>query len=203
MRPIFPLLSFYLALLTLILCRILNRTLRNDNSSRFGKYIDIQFTPSGQIECARIDEYLLEKSRLISQQSGERNFHIFYMMLSGLSGDTRQKLGLKMSASEYSMTKVGANLKLDGWNDREEFSKVAAAMRILNFKENEYSRIFELLAALLHYRKGIHVNICENSTLIYRIRWRDCYTPGNQSNVCDFHRVNFHPGFQSEKSLFR
>ena len=54
------------------------------------------------------------------------------------------------------MTKVGANLKVEGWNDREEFSKVAAAMRILNFKENEYSRIFELLAALLHYRKGVY-----------------------------------------------
>ena len=99
------------------------RTLRNDNSSRFGKYIDIQFSKSGQIECARIDEYLLEKSRIITQQSGERNFHIFYMMIRGMSSQERDKLMIHQSPDQYSCTKTGTKIQLDGWDDSEEYGK--------------------------------------------------------------------------------
>ena len=70
------------------------RTLRNDNSSRFGKYIDIRFTSSGKLSGAKIETYLLEKVRLIHPSSGERNYHIFYQFLEAASGQERSMLGL-------------------------------------------------------------------------------------------------------------
>ena len=70
------------------------KTQRNDNSSRFGKYINIFFNNNGEIEGARIDYYLLEKSRIVSQLKNERNYHIFYAILAGLSNEEKQKLNL-------------------------------------------------------------------------------------------------------------
>ena len=74
--------------------------MRNDNSSRFGKYIDIFFNTDGTIEGARIDQYLLEKSRIVGQNQHERNYHIFYCMLAGLSKEHKDKLHLR-DASHY------------------------------------------------------------------------------------------------------
>lgn len=76
------------------------KTIRNDNSSRFGKYIDIHFNASGVIEGAKIEQYLLEKSRIVSQSRDERNYHVFYCMLAGLSKDDKSKLELT-DASHY------------------------------------------------------------------------------------------------------
>ena len=82
------------------------KTVRNDNSSRFGKYIDIYFNKNGIIEGAKIDQYLLEKSRIVHQSPKERNYHIFYCMLQGLSKEHKDKLHLKDASSYKYLTGV-------------------------------------------------------------------------------------------------
>ncbi|XP_068084788.1 myosin-VIIa [Anabrus simplex] len=125
------------------------KTVRNDNSSRFGKYININFDEENVIEGAQIEQYLLEKSRIVYQNEGERNYHIFYCMLSGLSADERHALQLGQAANYVYLTK-GGTLTCDGRNDAKEFAVVRAAMKVLNFSEEEIWEIFKLLAAVLH-----------------------------------------------------
>ncbi|KAG5883060.1 hypothetical protein JTB14_010448 [Gonioctena quinquepunctata] len=125
------------------------KTVRNDNSSRFGKYIDIRFNNSGNIEGAHIDQYLLEKSRIVSQSDGDRNYHIFYSMLAGLSKDEKKRLDLG-DADVYNYLKGGSTLTCQGRNEQKEFYDIMAAFKVLNFTVKEISDIVSLLAAILH-----------------------------------------------------
>ncbi|KAF6038480.1 ck [Bugula neritina] len=125
------------------------KTIRNDNSSRFGKYIDIHFTPSGVIEGARIEQYLLEKSRIVNQAHNERNYHIFYCMLKGLTQDQMNQLHLKDATGYYYLTQ-GGEITCEGRDDRAEFSVIRAAMKVLMFTDDEVWDILRILAALLH-----------------------------------------------------
>lgn len=92
------------------------KTVRNDNSSRFGKYIDVHFNRDGAIDGAKVDQYLLEKSRIVSQNMGERNYHIFYSMLAGLSKEEKKLLELE-DASKYRYLTGGQTLNCEGRND--------------------------------------------------------------------------------------
>lgn len=125
------------------------KTTRNDNSSRFGKYIDIHFDRSGVIQGAKVDHYLLEKSRIVTLNNGERNYHIFYIMLAGLSPREKTMLDLKDSASYHYLT-AGGTVTCDSRNDLAEFAKLKAAMKVLSFSEKDVWEIFRILAALLH-----------------------------------------------------
>ncbi|OQV23320.1 Myosin-VIIa [Hypsibius exemplaris] len=125
------------------------KTIRNDNSSRFGKYVDIHFNKDGQIEGAKIDQYLLEKSRIVSQSQNERNYHIFYCMLAGLTHDEKKRLELQ-DASHYEYLTRGGCLKCEGRDDAVEFADIRSAMMVLMFSTEECFEIFKVLAALLH-----------------------------------------------------
>jgi myosin VIIa len=125
------------------------RTIRNDNSSRFGKYIDIFFNDYGAIEGAKIEHYLLEKSRIVSCSKGERNYHIFYAMLAGLSKEERKKLELE-DASKYQYLTSGGVIKCENRNDSNEFMSIRSAMNVLSFTDDEFSEIIKLLATILH-----------------------------------------------------
>ncbi|XP_059488702.1 myosin-VIIa-like isoform X2 [Neocloeon triangulifer] len=125
------------------------KTIRNDNSSRFGKFIDIHFNKEGVIEGAKIEQYLLEKSRIVAQSTDERNYHIFYCMLAGLSADDRKKLELQ-DASHYKYLTGGGSITCEGRNDAAEFAQIRSAMKVLMFTDQEIWDIMKLLAALLH-----------------------------------------------------
>ncbi|XP_018330659.1 myosin-VIIa-like [Agrilus planipennis] len=144
------------------------KTIRNDNSSRFGKYININFNKQGSIESAKITQYLLEKSRIVSQSQGERNYHIFYSMLAGLTKDEKKQLDLG-DASDYNYLTGGDTLSCTGRNEVTAFADIKAAMKVLNFKEDETWNIFQLLAASLHLGnvkvKAVTVNNMESSEI--------------------------------------
>ncbi|KAM7412555.1 hypothetical protein PAMA_020098 [Pampus argenteus] len=125
------------------------KTIRNDNSSRFGKYIDIHFNKRGAIEGAKIEQYLLEKSRVCRQAFDERNYHIFYCMLKGMTADEKKKLGLS-KATDYTYLTIGKCTVCDGRDDMKEYSNIRSAMKVLMFTDKENWEISKLLAAILH-----------------------------------------------------
>ncbi|XP_071990043.1 unconventional myosin-VIIa isoform X2 [Engystomops pustulosus] len=125
------------------------KTIRNDNSSRFGKYIDIHFNKKGAIEGAKIEQYLLEKSRVCRQAPDERNYHVFYCMLKGMPADQKKKLGLG-KAADYNYLCMGNCTTCDGRDDTKEYANIRSAMKVLMFTDTENWEISRLLAAILH-----------------------------------------------------
>ncbi|XP_056296923.1 myosin VIIAa isoform X2 [Pseudoliparis swirei] len=125
------------------------KTIRNDNSSRFGKYIDIHFNKRGAIEGAKIEQYLLEKSRVCRQAHDERNYHVFYCMLKGMTAEEKKKLGLS-KATDFTYLTMGKCTVCDGRDDMKEYSNIRSAMKVLMFTEKENWEISKLLASILH-----------------------------------------------------
>ncbi|XP_060754217.1 unconventional myosin-VIIa [Neoarius graeffei] len=125
------------------------KTIRNDNSSRFGKYIEIFFNKDGVIEGAHMEQYLLEKSRVCHQAPLERNYHIFYCLLSGMPKEQKNALSLS-DATQFNYLTEGNCITCDGRDDTEEFAQIRTALKVLTFSDRECWDIFKLLAAILH-----------------------------------------------------
>ncbi|XP_054452712.1 unconventional myosin-VIIa-like [Anoplopoma fimbria] len=125
------------------------KTVRNDNSSRFGKYLEIFFNKDGVIEGARVEQYLLEKSRVCHQAQGERNYHMFYCMLVGAKAEEKKTLSLG-DAKEYRFLSKGGSIVCEGRDDAKDYQRICSAMKILTFSEAQCQEIFKLLAAILH-----------------------------------------------------
>ncbi|XP_078318920.1 unconventional myosin-XV-like isoform X3 [Crassostrea virginica] len=152
------------------------KTIRNDNSSRFGKYIEV-FFKHGSIVGARTLEYLLEKSRMVTQAQDERNYHVFYEMLEGMSTDQKSKYGLQ-NAEKYFYLNQGGNCKIMGRDDGENFRALTTAFDVLSFERSEQETIFKILSSVLHigniYFKKIHDEANHDTVLLgsdAEIKW--------------------------------
>ena len=124
------------------------KTVRNDNSSRFGKFVEVQFGPDGTISGARILDYLLERSRIVHQALGERNYHVFYCLLAGSDPKTRAALRL-LDATKFAYLNKSGCIQVPKIDDAADFEKVRSAMKLLKLGNHE-TVIFEVLSAVLH-----------------------------------------------------
>ncbi|KAG9256135.1 P-loop containing nucleoside triphosphate hydrolase protein [Emericellopsis atlantica] len=124
------------------------KTLRNNNSSRFGKYLQIHFNGQGQPVGADITNYLLEKSRVVGQISNERNFHIFYQFTKGASSQYQQLFGVQKPET-YVYTSRSKCFNVDGIDDLAEFQDTLNAMKIIGLAQPEQDNIFRMLASIL------------------------------------------------------
>jgi myosin-5 len=133
------------------------RTLRNDNSSRFGKFIELGFSRAGHLMGAKVQTYLLEKVRIAFHASGERNYHIFYQLLRGASEEQKEKYMLSGADSGglelpncFHLTKQGGAPQLREYTDEQSFPYTLKAMRALGWSEDTIDGVLSLVAGLLH-----------------------------------------------------
>ncbi|KAF2951963.1 myosin-17 isoform X3 [Oryza sativa Japonica Group] len=137
------------------------KTVRNNNSSRFGKFVEIQFDKSGKISGAAIRTYLLERSRVCQINSPERNYHCFYFLCAAPPEDIkRYKLG---DPSSFHYLNQSSCIRVDGINDAEEYLVTRNAMDTVGIIEQEQEAIFRVVAAVLHlgninFAKGSEVD---------------------------------------------
>ncbi|RDW73108.1 Myosin-1 [Coleophoma cylindrospora] len=124
------------------------KTLRNNNSSRFGKYLQLQFNAQGEPVGADITNYLLEKSRVVGQITNERNFHIFYQFTKGASQEYRSSFGVQ-TPETYLYTSKSKCYNVDGIDDLAEFQDTLNAMKVIGLPKSEQDEIFRMLAAVL------------------------------------------------------
>ncbi|KAJ3929553.1 MAG: myosin-1 [Lentinula lateritia] len=124
------------------------KTLRNNNSSRHGKYLEIMFNSQGEPVGAQITNYLLEKGRVVGQVENERNFHIFYQFTKAASSEQREMFGLQ-GPEAYAYTSLSNCLDVQDIDDNKDFTDTINAMRIIGLSDHEQSEIFRMLATIL------------------------------------------------------
>ncbi|XP_032668509.1 unconventional myosin-IXa-like isoform X3 [Odontomachus brunneus] len=138
------------------------KTAHNNNSSRFGKFIQVNYKENGMVHGAVVQKYLLEKSRIVSQGRNERNYHVFYYLLAGASEQEKQLLHLE-SCDRYNYLNKSGCYGLENIDERHEFSRLKQSMEMVGFTAEKQRRLFAVLSAVLllgnvefHPRKSYH-----------------------------------------------
>ncbi|XP_053197101.1 myosin heavy chain, fast skeletal muscle-like [Scomber japonicus] len=126
------------------------KTLRNDNSSRFGKFIRIHFGTTGKLSSADIETYLLEKSRVTFQLSAERSYHIFYQIMSNKKPELIETLLITNNPFDYPFVSQG-EISVASIDDSEELMATDSAIEVLGFTGEERIGIYKLIGAVMHY----------------------------------------------------
>lgn len=148
------------------------KTVRNNNSSRFGKYVEMQFSSGGQPEGGRVSNFLLEKSRVTMQNPGERSFHIFYQLCCGATQQTKKELGITQM-DYYHYLSYGGSHKVEGTNDAYDFQETLKAMSVMGLHENQQAAILRTVAAVLHLgnisfaEKGNYATVYDQALLAF------------------------------------
>ncbi|XP_041435950.1 unconventional myosin-IXb isoform X3 [Xenopus laevis] len=125
------------------------KTAHNNNSSRFGKFIQVNYLESGIVRGAVVEKYLLEKSRLVSQENNERNYHVFYYLLLGASEEERKEFNLKQPEDYFYLNQN--NFKVEEGEDlRHDFERLKQAMEMVGFLPATKKQIFSVLSAILY-----------------------------------------------------
>ncbi|KAG1674301.1 hypothetical protein FOA52_013490 [Chlamydomonas sp. UWO 241] len=124
------------------------KTVRNDNSSRFGKYVEINFNAAGVISGAAVRTYLLERSRVVNVNNPERNYHIFYQLCEGSSPEERARWKLR-PAREYHYLNQSTCFDLTGVDNADEFRATVHAMCAVGMSAQEQDAVFQVVAAIL------------------------------------------------------
>ncbi|XP_060786441.1 unconventional myosin-X-like isoform X3 [Neoarius graeffei] len=151
------------------------KTVYNNNSSRFGKFIQLHFSQSGNIQGGCIVHYLLEKNRVVRQNPGERNYHIFYSLLSGANKDQADVYLLLDCPEDYHYLRQSGCVQDGSLDDKQLFLSVMEALKVMEFTEEEIRDVFKLLSGVLHIgniefmtaggaqitSKGVISSVCE------------------------------------------
>ncbi|XP_011617670.1 unconventional myosin-If [Takifugu rubripes] len=125
------------------------KTVRNNNSSRFGKYFEIQFSRGGEPDGGKISNFLLEKSRVVSQNENERNFHIYYQLIEGTNSNQKECLGI-MTPDYYYYLNQSGTYKVDGTNDNKDFQETMEAMQVIGIPADTQIQVLNIVAGILH-----------------------------------------------------
>uniref|UniRef100_A0A2K6LES3 Unconventional myosin-IXa n=1 Tax=Rhinopithecus bieti TaxID=61621 RepID=A0A2K6LES3_RHIBE len=167
------------------------KTAHNNNSSRFGKFIQVNYQETGTVLGAYVEKYLLEKSRLVYQEHNERNYHVFYYLLAGASEDERSAFHLKQPEEYHYLNQITKKPLRQSWDDycydsepdcfmvegedlRHDFERLQLAMEMVGFLPKTRRQIFSLLSAILHlgnicYKKKTYrddsIDICNPEVL--------------------------------------
>lgn len=137
------------------------KTLRNNNSSRFGKFLKIQYY-NGRITGAFMQHYLLEKARVVMPHKGERNYHIFYQLLRGGSKSFLRQFHLG-SPEDYRYLNSGGSTEVEDMDDEANFREVCGSLTVIGIDANMQEKIFRTLAAILHLGNGLFEDVVGDS----------------------------------------